>query len=91
MNCKTILIILLGVLMPCIAHGQTEYQRLTISGQLLDADEKEPVLQATVQLFTANDSTFVGGTVSDNKGNFSIEAPSNGTYRLKISSIGYPR
>ena len=89
MNCKTLLIILLGVLMPCIAHGQTEYQRLTISGQLLDADEKEPVLQATVQLFTANDSTFVGGTVSDNKGNFSIEAPSNGTYRLKISSIGY--
>ena len=75
--------------MPCIAHGQIEYQRLTISGQLLDADEKEPVLQATVQLFTANDSTFVGGTVSDNKGNFSIEAPSNGTYRLKISSIGY--
>ena len=89
MNYKTILIILLGVLMPCIAHGQIEYQRLTISGQLLDADEKEPVLQATVQLFTANDSTFVGGTVSDNKGNFSIEAPSNGTYRLKISSIGY--
>lgn len=75
--------------MPCIAHGQTEYQRLTISGQLLDADEKEPIIQATVQLFTANDSTFVGGTVSDNKGNFSIEAPSNGTYRLKISSIGY--
>ena len=89
MKYRALLIILLGVLMPCIAHGQTEYQRLTISGQLLDADEKEPVLQATVQLFTVNDSTFVGGTVSDNKGNFSIEAPSNGTYRLKISSIGY--
>lgn len=89
MKYRALLIILLGVLMPCVAHGQTEYQRLTISGQLLDADEKEPVIQATVQLFTANDSTFVGGTVSDNKGNFSIEAPSNGTYRLKISSIGY--
>lgn len=75
--------------MPCVVHGQTEYQRLTISGQLLDADEKEPIIQATVQLFTANDSTFVGGTVSDNRGNFSIEAPSNGTYRLRISSIGY--
>ena len=75
--------------MPCLVHGQTEYQRLTISGHLLDADEKEPILQATVQLFTANDSTFVGGTVSDNRGNFSIEAPSNGTYRLRISSIGY--
>ena len=89
MKFKTLLIILLGVLMPCVVHGQTEYQRLTISGQLLDADEKEPILQATVQLFTANDSTFVGGTVSDNRGNFSIEAPSNGTYRLRISSIGY--
>ena len=89
MKYRALLIILLGVLMPCVMHGQTEYQRLTISGQLLDADEKEPVIQATVQLFTANDSTFVGGTVSDNKGNFSIEAPSNGTYRLKISSIGY--
>ena len=89
MKYRALLIILLGVLMPCVMHGQTEYQRLTISGQLLDADEKEPIIQATVQLFTANDSTFVGGTVSDNKGNFSIEAPSNGTYRLKISSIGY--
>ena len=89
MNYKTILIILLGVLMPCVVHGQTEYQRLTISGHLMDADEKEPVIQATIQLFTANDTTFVGGTVSDNRGNFSIEAPSNGTYRLRISSIGY--
>ena len=47
------------------------------------------MVQATIQLFTATDSTFVGGTVSDIKGNFIIEAPSNGTYRLKISSVGY--
>ena len=66
-----------------------ENRRLTISGQLLDSDQKEPMIQATVQLFTATDSTFVGGTVSDIKGNFIIEAPSNGTYRLKISSVGY--
>ena len=64
-------------------------RRLTISGQLLDADQKEPMVQATVQLFLAQDSVFVGGTVSDLKGNFIIEAPSNGTYRLRISSVGY--
>ena len=69
MKFKTLLIILLGVLMPCVVHGQTEYQRLTISGQLLDADEKEPILQATVQLFTANDSTFVHGQRSDQRQN----------------------
>ena len=59
-----------------------ENRRLTISGQLLDSDQKEPMIQATVQLFLAQDSVFVGGTVSDIKGNFIIEAPSNGTYRL---------
>ena len=64
------------------AVAQDENRRLSISGQVIDADLKEPMVQATIQLFTAQDSTFVGGTVSDNRGNFSIEAPSNGTYRL---------
>ncbi len=62
---------------------------MTISGQIVEADTKEPMVQVTIQLFTAKDSTFVGGTVTNNRGNFSIEAPSNGIYRLKISSVGY--
>ena len=64
-------------------------QNLTISGHLTDADAKESLAQATIQLFWAKDSTFVGGTVTDLRGNFSIEAPSNGIFKLKISSIGY--
>ncbi len=47
------------------------------------------MVQATVQLFRQRDSTFVGGTVTDLRGNFSVEAPANGIYRLKISSVGY--
>ena len=70
------------------AHAQ-QHRFLNISGQLLEQDTKDPVAQATIQLFTAVDSTFVGGTVSNNKGNFSIEAPAGGTYRLRISSVGY--
>ena len=66
-----------------------ERSRLTISGQLVEADSKEPMVQASVQLFWANDSSFVGGTVSNERGNFTIEAPSNGTFRLRISSIGF--
>jgi len=69
--------------------AQEENSRLTISGQLIDSDLKEPMELATVQLFTASDSTFVGGSLSDNKGFFSVEAPSNGTYRLRISSVGF--
>ena len=64
-------------------------QGLTISGQIMDADEKEPLVQASVQLFWAKDSSFVGGTVSNIRGEFSVEAPSNGIYRLRVSSVGF--
>ena len=71
------------------AQPDGEGRRLSIRGQLLDADLKEPMVQATIQLFTASDSTFAGGTVSNEKGNFYVEAPSAGTYRLRISTIGF--
>ncbi|MGX8696755.1 MAG: carboxypeptidase-like regulatory domain-containing protein, partial [Prevotella sp.] len=63
--------------------------RLTVSGSVRDADLKEPVMQASVQLFRQKDSTFVGGSITDLRGNFSVEAPANGIYRLKISSVGF--
>jgi len=64
-------------------------QSLTISGHLTDIDSKEPMAHVTVQLFWAKDSSFVGGTITNERGNFSVEAPSYGIYRLKVSSVGY--
>ena len=61
----------------------------TISGELIDREMKEPVVQAAIQLFNVADSSFVGGSVSNDHGAFSIEAPSNGTFKLKILSIGF--
>ena len=72
-----------------LAQPDPEYQRLTISGQLLDADLKEPMVQATIQLFTVTDSTFVGGAVSNERGNFIVQAPTAGTFRLRITTVGY--
>ena len=66
-----------------------EDQGLTVSGNVHDAELKEPMVQATVQLFRRRDSTFVGGTVTDLRGNFSVEAPANGVYKIRISSVGY--
>ena len=66
-----------------------EDQGLTVSGNVHDAELKEPMVQATVQLFRRRDSTFVGGTVTDLRGNFSVEAQANGVYKLRISSVGY--
>lgn len=73
-------------LLPATAQQR---QRLTISGHLSDDDTDEVLPQATVQLFWAKDSSFVGGTVTNERGDFHVEAPSNGIYRLKISSVGY--
>ena len=83
-----IIVMLLAGFTVSMAQEEDEH-RLTISGKLLDADLKEPMVQATIQLFTASDSTFVGGTVSNIRGIFSVEAPSNGTYKLRITSVGY--
>lgn len=71
------------------AQPDPEDRKLTIRGQVRDAELKEPMVQATIQLFAASDSTFVGGTVSNERGNFYLTAPSSGTYRIKISSVGY--
>ena len=45
-------------------------------------------MQTTVQLITM-DSAFVAGAVSNERGAFTITAPKNGKYLLRISSIGY--
>ena len=83
--------LLLSLLLLCVipSTAQEDDRTLTVSGTVHDAELKEPVIQASVQLFRQRDSTFVGGTVTDLHGNFSVEAPANGIYRLKISSIGF--
>ena len=98
---KKILILLFAVLMAALTataqrpqadeqgNANDEDRRQTISGNIQDADLKEPLALASVQLFRSKDSTFVGGSVTDLPGNFSVEAPTNGIYRLKISSVGF--
>ena len=79
----TLLLTMLG------AQAQEDDRQQTISGQVIDAELREPMVQASVQLFRQRDSTFVGGSVTDLRGNFSVEAPGNGIFRIKISSVGF--
>ncbi len=59
-----------------------------ITGKITDRDTKEAVPQVTIQLLKA-DSTFVTGALSDDEGNFTITAPDNGKYIVKMTSVGY--
>ena len=80
---KTILMMLL--LLVSIASFAQE--RL-VSGAIIDRDTKDPVEQVTVQLLKT-DSTYVTGAISNEKGFFHLNAPGNGKYLLKITSVGY--
>ena len=64
-------------------------QNRLILGNLSDRDTKEPLMQTTVQLLEAKDSTFVAGAISNNDGNFSVKANSDGHFIIRITSVGY--
>ncbi len=72
-----------------ISATYTFAQQRNITGKIIDSDTKEAIMQTTVQLLK-NDSAFVGGGVTTEDGVFSVKAPSNGKYIIKISNIGYP-
>lgn len=79
-------ILMLLFLLPAMGTWAAPDRQIT--GKLIDKDSKEGVMQATIQLLQP-DSTFIGGTVSNEDGLFFVNAPRNGKYLLKISSVGY--
>ncbi|MDD7317487.1 MAG: TonB-dependent receptor [Prevotella sp.] len=79
--------IMLAVLVMCFAV-MAQAQGVKISGKIVDKETKEAVMQSTVQLLRS-DSTFVSGTLTDENGEFAIEAPENGKFVVKVSNIGY--
>ncbi len=86
-----IIIILCSLLcLPLIGFSQSNPEKIgKIWGSVIDASSKQPVEFATVSVFSRQDSSLVTGTVTDMKGDFLIEQIPAGTYRIKVSFIGY--
>lgn len=80
--------ILLMSLTVISALAQSSSRKVTVSGTVLDGDDKSPVIQATVQLLSPKDSSMVAGNVTNIDGQFSLAARP-GKYILKISFVGY--
>ena len=78
---------ILSMLLMLVAIASLAQERL-ISGKITDRDTKDPVEQVTIQLLKT-DSTYVSGAISDERGLFHVNAPANGKYLLKITSVGY--
>lgn len=63
-------------------------QECRLTGSVIDKDTKEKMEQTTVQLLR-KDSSYVAGTVTDDRGEFALKVDRKGAYILKISSVGY--
>ena len=59
----------------------------TISGTVVD-DQKEAVIQATVALLKS-DSTLVTNSMTNASGQFSLTAPKDGKYLVRVTYVGY--
>lgn len=84
---KLVLLLLLVCTCATLSWAQNS-KRITVTGTVIDGDDKSPIGQATVQLLSLPDSTMVVGNVTNNNGVFSIAARP-GKYVLKISFVGY--
>ena len=61
----------------------------SIIGSLVDEKDNTPVELASIRLLKANDSTFVNGTHSDEKGAFFLQEIVAGRYLVHVTYIGY--
>ena len=60
----------------------------TVTGRIIDDEQKEPVIQATVALLK-KDSTLAGNAVTNANGQFTMTTPADGQYLIRVSYIGY--
>ncbi|MBC3538478.1 TonB-dependent receptor domain-containing protein [Rufibacter sediminis] len=60
-----------------------------ITGTIVDAETSKPVEFATIALIQTATGKTVDGTVTDDKGRFTLSRVANGSYTLNISFIGY--
>ncbi|GGK58074.1 TonB-dependent receptor domain-containing protein [Rufibacter glacialis] len=60
-----------------------------ITGTVVDSESSKPVEFATIALINATIGKTVDGTVTDDKGRFTLNRVANGSYTLNISFIGY--
>ena len=83
---------LLSLIIVCVcasAVAMAQEKDVVVSGLVQDKKSAEPVMQATVQLLTVKDSSFVAGNVTDLEGKFALPGVAEGNYLLKVSYTGY--
>ncbi|MBA4853851.1 outer membrane beta-barrel family protein [Emticicia sp. BO119] len=77
----------LGLVFTQVSFAQNS-GKLKLKGKIIDAQSGAPLSYASVRLFKLPDSSFVTGNITNDTGDFSIDAPA-GTYYALLEFIGY--
>ena len=78
-------LLLWAVAMSALAQTKS----ITVSGRLMENETKGPATEATIQLLSLPDSTYVTGIASDGQGYFKLPKVKAGKYVMKVSYIGF--
>lgn len=83
-------VILAGLFILSFLHqGIGQNSKLAnIKGKIIEAQSKAPLAYAAIRILKNSDSTLVSGGISDEKGQFSLEAP-YGEYHAIVEFLGY--
>ncbi len=63
------------------------FAQRTVTGKVVEQDTKDAVIQATASLLSGE--KVVSNAVTNADGNFSVKAPSDGTFTLRITYVGF--
>ncbi|HPH18283.1 MAG TPA: carboxypeptidase-like regulatory domain-containing protein, partial [Haliscomenobacter sp.] len=84
---KVILACILSLLFLQNGFGQNT-KLANIKGKIIESQSKAPLAYAAIRILKNSDSTLVTGGISDEKGQFSLEAP-YGDYYAMVEFLGY--
>lgn len=85
MTCKTAATFITALFLCAIGFAQKD---ISISGTVIDADDKYPLEYATISFIRVNDNKTVTGGITDPKGIFKINI-SPGIYTVKVEYLSY--
>ena len=81
-------ILTLIVLISTFISSFAQVNNAFVSGAIRDEQSKEPLPYVNV-ILAGNDGSFILGTITNEKGLFTLEGLSTGDYSVKVSYIGY--
>lgn len=71
-----------------VATTFSAFAQRSITGKIVENDSKEPLAMTTVQLLK-QDSTLAAGVLTAENGSFTLKAPADGRYILKVTCVGF--